>query len=144
MRSFDDMDRLFNEMNRTFEEFRLGRRNGMPALESGAGALEREGDGSVLHEEEGEYVFVMDLPGFEREEIDLVFEDGSLSVHASHDVEEDREGHHAIRSRRIARAVPIVGSVEEEEITASYRNGVLEVRLPVEDDRESGHRIEIE
>ncbi|WP_114576921.1 Hsp20/alpha crystallin family protein [Saliphagus sp. LR7] len=146
MRSFDDMDRLFDEMNRTFEEFRTGRRHGMPALEPGAdtGAWGTEADGSVLHEEDGEYVFVMDLPGFEREEIDLTFEDGTLSIDASHDVEEDAEGHHAMRSRRIARSVSIPGRVGEEGISASYRNGVLEVRLPVEDGRESGHHIEIE
>lgn len=152
MRSFDEMNKLFDGMNRDIEQIRAGWWAGArPALESGHGHDAEFGPSSAVDEEtalsleEGDdgFVFVMDLPGFEREEIDLTFDDGALSIHASHEVEEGGEDHHTMRSRRIARTVSIPGRVEEAGIGASYRNGVLEVRLPTED-HEDGRRIEIE
>lgn len=147
MRSFDEMNRMFDEMNRSFDQFRMGWSAGAPALESGHDAdrwMAPEAESALsLAEGDGEYVLVMDVPGFEREEIDLAFAEGSLSVHATHDIEEEIGTAHTARSRRISRTVPVPGTVDEEGITASYRNGVLEVRLPMEDDGE-GHRIEIE
>lgn len=149
MRSFDEMNRLFDEMNRSFDEFRMGWWNERPALESGSdsgfGTMPAVGTDSALSMEEGdgEYVLVMDLPGFDREEIDLTADDGELSVHAVRDMEEGSDTHRTMRSWRVARTIPVPGRVAREEITATYHNGVLEVRLPIEDG-EDGHHIEIE
>lgn len=156
MRSFDEMNRMFREMDRMFDQFRSSwpeeftadeRGFGRSALEESDTAKPTAMDHGVanLEEIDDEYVFVMDLPGFEKADIDLSFRDGVLSVRAHADAEEGAESYRARRSRRAARQVPIAKGVDDDEISATYHNGVLEVRLPiVDDEREDDHRIEIE
>ena len=58
--------------------------------------------------------------------------------------EDDHEGFH---SRRFSREISLDGDVLGDEITAHYRNGMLEIRVPTEDTPEvidEGRRIEIE
>jgi HSP20 family protein len=87
------------------------------------------------------YTVLADIPGFEREELDLRFDDGMLTIVGSH---ETSDGSIA-RSRRLHRQVTIPGSVITDDATASYRNGVLEIRLPTETSHaDNGSRIEIE
>lgn len=188
MNSFDEMSRLFREMDRAFDQFRSawlhefttpGRgleSDGRPshtdrtALESdatavtGTGAAFRSprpvfgtgawsdigtgaamGEAATLEDEGDAYVFVMDLPGFETDAIDLGYDDGVLTIDARADVEDGSETHRSVRSRRIARRVPVPTEIVADEITATYHNGVLEVRLPAaEGGDDGGHRIEIE
>ncbi len=169
MRSFDDMDRLFREMNRSFDQLRStwmrefqapGFGSGLetderPALEtderpvvSGEWAANSAFDteaGATLEETDDGYVYVMDLPGFEKDDIDLTFDDGVLSIQAHTNVEDGSDSYRSVRSRRVGRRVPISSAIIADEIAASYHNGVLEVDLPVEGDHEDdGHHIEIE
>lgn len=69
------------------------------------------------------------MPGFEKEGIDLRFDDGILSIEASHERRED-DGTTAHRHTRHVHERLHVGDVIRDEISATYRNGVLEVRLP--------------
>ncbi|PSQ10136.1 hypothetical protein BRC93_10585 [Halobacteriales archaeon QS_5_70_15] len=87
------------------------------------------------------YVVLADLPGFENEEIDLRFDDGTLHIGATHDVS---DGEYA-RSRRVRESVSIDDEVVDG-IETTYRNGVLEVHVPVEgmedeDDPPHRHRV---
>ncbi len=162
------MNRLFTEMDRTFEQLRSGWMQGnafgpTPALEAKTDtdtdsvAITRHptqwnwnaNTTTSLKEEDGSYVFVMDLPGFETEEIDLRFDDGHLQIAAQTGDNADVTGSdvHAVRhtSRQFRQAVPIPKPVNATEISASYHNGVLEVTLPLlEADADNGHQIEIE
>ena len=81
-----------------------------------------------LYEEDGEFVLSVEAPGFEPDEIDLSWHDGVLNVAAEH-ADEDRG-----RKRTYHRRFRFPKGVDADDITASYRNGVLEVRLPVRDD----------
>jgi len=97
------------------------------------------GNDYELYEEDGEFVLTIDLPGFEREEIDLAWDDGVLNVAAEH-VEEGRN-----RRKTYHRRFRFPRAVDEDAITASYRNGVLEVTLPaLEGATASGKAIPIE
>ncbi len=155
------MNRTFREMDRMFDQFRstwmdeFGARGYGPVRPMFEGGVDvKTLDGETLGgettanlEDEGDaYVFVMDVPGFEKEDVDLTFRNGALSVRAHPDAEEGSDAYRSVRSRRVAKRVPIPKEVVADEITASYHNGVLEVRLPiVEDERdEDGHRIDIE
>lgn len=174
MRSFDEMNRMFREMDRSFDQLRATWLNEFqtpgfgpafesdrqalesdrPASESDRPALEGEwsvgtamgGEAATLEDEGDAYVYVMDLPGFEKTDIDLTFDDGVLSVRAHTDVEDGSDAYRAVRSRRVGRQVPIPKDIVADEITASYHNGVLEVRLPIVEDQhgDDGHHIEIE
>jgi HSP20 family protein len=97
-----------------------------------------------LHEDDEGFVFVMDLPGFERDEIGLVYHDGHLEISASTEVSEESETSFVRHSRSTNETVAIPGDVDVENVEASYRNGVLEVSLPLlEGDSDRGHDIDI-
>lgn len=136
---FDEMTRMFEEMRNAFRDANEGFWAGRPAGTLPTGSL---GHATLdLAERDGEYVLSADLPGFETEEITLTFEDGLLTIVAEH--EEDTET--ASRSRTVHEQVTVPASIDEEAIAATYRNGVLTVRMPIlAEMAESGHRIEIE
>ena len=79
-----------------------------------------------LDEEDDEFVLTVELPGFDREEIDLAWDNGVLNIAAEH-ADEDRG-----RKRTYHRRFRFPKDVDDEEITASYSNGILEVTRPVE------------
>ena len=81
------------------------------------------------------FVLEAELPGFNKEDIKLDVKDGILTISAQHDEnkdEKDDKGSYIRRERRygsFTRSFDITG-VDEEHITASYNNGVLELNLP--------------
>ncbi|WP_266079008.1 Hsp20/alpha crystallin family protein [Haladaptatus caseinilyticus] len=126
---FEDMDRMFEQMRARMWGVGEPRSDG------------RRGTHIDLKEHDGQFVLVADLPGFEKEEIDLSFSDDVLTVSAKHEV----TGDDFSRARELSERVSLPKAVEKDSITASYRNGVLEVRLPIteEEDTEDGDKIEI-
>ena len=79
-----------------------------------------------LYEEDDEFVLTVELPGFDRAEIDLTWDAGVLNIAAEH-VDEDRG-----RKRTYHRRFRFPKDVDDADIAASYNNGILEVTLPVE------------
>ena len=81
------------------------------------------------------FVLEAELPGFNKEDIKLDVKDGILTISAQHTEnkdEKDDKGSYIRRERRygsFTRSFDITG-VDEEHITASYNNGVLELSLP--------------
>ena len=88
--------------------------------------LNDSGTDYELYEEDDEFVLTVELPGFDREEIDLAWDAGVLNIAAEH-ADEDRG-----RKRTYHRRFRFPKEVDEADISASYTNGILEVRLPVE------------
>ena len=92
-----------------------------------------------LYEEDDAFVLSIDAPGFDREEIDLTWDRGVLNVAAEH-VDKERG-----RKRTFHRRFRFPKDVDTEGIDAAYRNGVLEVTLPIQQDIElRGEPIPIE
>lgn len=126
---FDEMERMFDDLDRRLAGVRGSFGDATGSTDVGVDVRER-GD---------EVLVMLDMPGFESEEIDLVFEDGVLRVDATHAVE--REGFE--RERHISERIRLPEDVDGT--TATYKNGVLEVRLPRESHRdESGVHVDIE
>ena len=81
------------------------------------------------------FVLEAALPGFNKEDIKLDVKDGILTISAQHTEnkdEKDDKGSYIRRERRygsFTRSFDITG-VDDEHITASYNNGVLELNLP--------------
>jgi HSP20 family protein len=112
-------------------------RTGFPSQVFGSETL--GGDDYELYEEDGEFVLTVDMPGFEREEIDLAWDDGVLNVAADH-VDEERG-----RKKTYHRRFRFPKDIDEDAITARYENGVLEVTLPtLEETAARGKAIPIE
>ena len=88
-----------------------------------------------IRDEGDKYVLEAELPGFKKEEIKLDLKDGILTVSAQHtenDEEKDKKGNYIRRERKygsFARSFDVSG-IREEDITAAYHDGVLELELP--------------
>lgn len=111
----------------------------------GMNGWERDDSNASLERGDDGYVVLADIPGFGKEDIDIRFEDGYLTVTGSHGTDEEAEGRRMARSRHVHERVRVPGDVRVDDITASLKNGVLEVHLPVEGETgDEGHRIDIE
>lgn len=81
------------------------------------------------------YVLEAELPGFQKEDINLDLKDGILTITAAHDEskdEKDDKGNYIRRERRYGsfqRSFDVTG-IDESGITAAYENGVLALTLP--------------
>ncbi len=86
-------------------------------------------------ETEKAFIVTCDLPGLEKEKIEVVYKDGALFIRGSREVEreEGKGSEWYVRERSAGafeRIIPIAAEVKEAEIKAEYRNGVLTVTLP--------------
>ncbi|WP_439028654.1 Hsp20/alpha crystallin family protein [Haloarchaeobius sp. DT45] len=84
-----------------------------------------------LREFDGEYVCICELPGFERSDIECTYEDGVFYIDAYRDGSQDSDNVWMRRPRRMRERVPLPRQVAVDDITASYRKGILEVRMPL-------------
>lgn len=92
-----------------------------------------------ITEKDGNYEFVMDLPGVEKKDIKIHYEDGYLKVAVTHDEEKeekDKTGK-VIRQERYrgssARSFYIGKQLNEDKIAADYKDGVLKITVPTEE-----------
>ncbi len=79
---------------------------------------------------------VVDLPGFEKDDISVYVEDRDLVVKAERKEEKEEKGRSYIRKERsygqVYRRIPLPSDIDEERIKARYNNGVLEVEISKE------------
>ncbi|MBD3188900.1 Hsp20 family protein [Candidatus Bathyarchaeota archaeon] len=88
-----------------------------------------------LIEEEKEIVVVVELPGVQKEDIELMATEYTLEIHAA-----DSEGMRVYQKR-----MELPGKINPDVAKARYTNGILEVRLvKVEDEKRRGSPIKIE
>jgi len=77
---------------------------------------------------------VADLPGFNKEDIEVFIEDGDLVIRARRKEEVEEKGRNYIRQERrygeVYRRIALPVEVDVENIKARYNNGVLEIELP--------------
>jgi HSP20 family protein len=91
-----------------------------------------------------------ELPGFNPDQdVRVEVIDGELVITAQRSESHKENGHHLHRSEfrygSFTRSIPIPVGVDESKIAATYKDGVLEVRvaLPAESSSEATHQIEI-
>jgi HSP20 family protein len=118
---FDRMDRMFGELMRAMPVR-------MPLVEDVIRVDE--------YQEGNELVVQAELPGIDPDrDVELIVSDGMLRINAQRRVEERDEGRgylrHELRYGTFTRALPLPEGVSENDITASYRDGILEVRIPL-------------
>ena len=85
-------------------------------------------------ETESELVYAFDLPGMTEDAIQIEVQDDTLSVSGERVKETKEQGERFFRFERrygsFARGVGLPAGIDESKITASYTNGVLEIRVP--------------
>ena len=86
--------------------------------------------------EDGTLVIRAELPGIEPDKnVRITLSEGILRITAERSEESSKSGRHfhrrELRYGSFVRSLPIPEGVHEQEITASYKDGILEVRVPL-------------
>ena len=85
-------------------------------------------------ETESELVYAFDLPGLEEDKISIEIQDDTLTVTGQRERTTQEQGDRFYRFERrhgsFSRAVGLPAGIDEDKVAASYRDGVLEVRVP--------------
>ena len=132
---------LFRE---TFEDFfrpwlARGRRRGLPAM------LKFAPDVDVKETEE-EYTITADVPGLEKDDLEVTAGDGRITISGKKKEEKEEKGEDYLRMERsygsFRRTIPLPSSVEENAIDASFKNGVLTVHVPKTEEAR-GRKVEV-
>ena len=101
-----------------------------------------------IHETDNEYLVEAELPGIPKENIQVTYEDGVLTISGQQQidiVDEDKKGK-LIRSERSSTSLRRQYLLEnvKEDIKASYSDGILKVTLPKDSNKEIKKSIPIE
>ena len=93
-----------------------------------------------IKDHKNSYEIVVDLPGYEKDNIEMTINDGYLTINAKtkHEVNEgNEEGSKFIRKERYygecSRSFYVGNTIKEEDIKANFKNGVLSVSVPKKD-----------
>jgi HSP20 family protein len=85
-------------------------------------------------ETRNEIVVDAEIPGMDPAEIDISLSEGTLTIKGKkkQEKEEKEENYHLIERRygTFTRSIPLSERVESNKISASYKDGVLKIRLP--------------
>ena len=117
----DEIDRLFDEplaeFTRGSQQFLGG---WLPAVD--------------LYENKDNVIVKAELPGMKREEIDISLHDGVLTLSGERKEAEQYKQAEVYRSERFLgrfqRTITLPAPVQPEKVSATYKDGVLEVVLP--------------
>ena len=129
-----------NDMNRLFDQFlslpvnSTEASNWLPAFD--------------VRENKAQLIFEAALPGMDKKEIDIKLHDGVLTVTAEKvqpEIDEDTRLHTAeLRYGKFSRSFSIGSEVDEDNVEAKYKNGILTIVLKKLDTKESvGRHIEV-
>jgi HSP20 family protein len=98
-----------------------------------------------LYEEKGEVVAKAELPGIARDDIEVNIEDHQLTIKGVKRKEEQVKEENYYHSERsygsFIRILDLPGEVQAEKARASFKDGVLEIHLPM---TEEGRKKEIQ
>jgi HSP20 family protein len=131
---------LQNEMNRLFNTV-----FDSPAPGNG-GTLRRWMPAMDLVETADHFVLRADLPGMSEDDIQIEYENDTLTVSGERKAEHESKGEGYYRVERafgsFSRSLTLPKGVDAEAVTANFDRGVLEVRVPKPEERKP-RRIEI-
>ena len=105
-----------------------------------------------VRELEDGYEIIMDLPGFKKDEIEIMLENGYLNVSATKGLdkdESDKAGKYIRRERyagSMSRSFYVGDDITHEDIHAKFENGILKLDVPKKEVKavEAKKRVAIE
>lgn len=99
-----------------------------------------------IYEEDGNYHIVMDVPGYDKNDINIEVKDGYLTIKASKSSEENEETKKYIRRERVYGEFQrsfALGDVDSDKIDANFSNGTLKITIPKQEAVDTTKKIEI-
>jgi HSP20 family protein len=143
------MRRMSEEMNQLFQS--LGGGGTAPARQPGSSEFGTAAAMLVPHievEQRGSDLVVRaDLPGLKADDINISVDRGMLTISGERRQEhrEEREGfiRSEIRYGTFYRAIPLPEGADENRVAATFRDGVLEITIPVSEP-EQGRKVQVQ
>ena len=100
-----------------------------------------------VYAEKGEYHIEADIPGFKKEEISVECEDGYVIINAikNNEEKEDSNKNYIKRERFYGQVTRkfYVGDVDNDEVKAKFKDGILEIVVPKQEKIPNKKNIEI-
>ncbi|OWV92748.1 hypothetical protein ATY81_16465 [Rhizobium sp. R72] len=129
----DEMDpflSLHRNVNRLFDEVFRG--FGSPSLFGGTLPLNGTWPHVEIEENDNELRVIAEIPGINPDDIELLLEDGVLTLRGENKSKtEDKDRRFSERYYgRFERRLALGRQVDEDNISATFKNGLLEVTLP--------------
>lgn len=123
---FQDLWQVREEVNRLFDHT-LNRYPALKGLRSWQPAVD-------MYEDDKEIIVKAEIPGVEPKDVDITVTADSISLKGELKEETERREDGYIRAERrfgqFYRTLPLPAEVKPEEAQATFKNGVLEVRMP--------------
>ncbi|MEM2932915.1 MAG: Hsp20/alpha crystallin family protein [Candidatus Pacearchaeota archaeon] len=134
------IDDIFEKMAKIMSEF-----------ERGFGRFEREMRIPIadLRETDNEFIAIIELPGVDKKDIELLLTEDTLEVRAEKKKETKMEKEGYIRAERaykgFHRLMSLPARIIPEQAKATYKEGILEVIMPKAEKKlvKKGKRIEV-
>lgn len=118
---------LRNEIDRLFDNFTSPWRRLVPAEPVWVPELD-------VYEDENNIMVSADLPGMKAEDIDISVAGNTLSISGEKKKEEEKKGRNYYRLEKsygsFSRRIELPSAVDSKKISATYKDGVLEITLP--------------
>lgn len=94
------------------------------------------------------YEVAVDLPGFQKDEVNVKLENGYLTISAAKGLDKDQKDDkgHYIRQERYSGSCSrsfYVGDIQPEDVHAKYEDGILKLTLPKADQKAIEHQNHI-
>ena len=109
-----------------------------PFFERGISKKEANLMKTDVKEKDGNYILEIDVPGYSKEDIKIELENGYLTVTAEKEEnkdEEDKKSRYIHKERfygKCSRSYYAGDNVKEEDIKATFKNGILKIEFPKE------------
>lgn len=130
---FQEMHDIQREMNRLFNDVLAS-----PTRPDGFGMT--FSPAAELDETEDNYQLRLEVPGMEPKDLNVEVTAESVSISGERKSEKTEESNGSTRSEfrygRFQRIIPLPGRIDNQNVAAEYKNGVLHLTLPkVEDEK---------
>ena len=122
---FRDLVQLQDRVNRLFQESATGREEGfntpsfVPPVD--------------IYEDEHNIVLKVEVPGVEQKDLDIRIENNTITIRGERKIEKEtkEENYHRVERRygSFQRSFGLPNTVNPEQVTADYENGILKVTL---------------
>lgn len=123
--TFDRFATLRHELDRLFD-------NSFAPVFRTPGSFSRWTPALDVYQDKDQFTVVAELPGLKKEDIELSFQDGVLTI--SGERKQEKKGEEGYRNERFfgrfQRSVTLPTSVDGNKVKATYEDGILKVVLP--------------
>ncbi|MFQ5953403.1 MAG: Hsp20/alpha crystallin family protein [Candidatus Omnitrophota bacterium] len=143
---FIEMQQMHRKMDRMFRDSfsRMMYHPDFKMLKSG---LTFEPDIDIT-EKDKEYIVMVDLPGVNKDKINVEIEGNMLTISGERHIEKNASKEELYKAERsfgsFSRTITLPGKIKADEVTATSESGVLLIRLPKEKRKEEGEQPKVE